>query len=583
MKVQSRIFTLVLSVALILSFAGFAFADEITASAQGFGGEVTVSVVVTDGVITSVTAVGDNETFGIGSNAIEQLPAKIVEAQSIAIDGIAGATFTSTALLTAAKEALLAAGMTEEEITREVQAQEVDQTRIELSADVVVVGAGGAGMSAALEALNHGASVIVLEKMPSIGGNTLVAGSAMNASQPVKQATQTMPSDRVATVEAMLALEPQHELMAVWQAEIADELDAYKANNSTFLFDSAAFHKLQTYVGGDYVADPELISILCDQAIEGIYWLEELGAIWKDEIVSVYGSTWTRGHNPTLDLGTAGASFVMPQYNNFVEKGGQVYVNHRADELIVEDGRVAGVKGSTSDGVPFTAYAAKSVVLATGGFSANEELREHYNEQWPTLIGLDTTNPSSSTGDGIIMADAIGANLVSMGWIQLIPYSSNSLTATIDGSIYVDKEGNRFIAEDERRDVIAAATIDQNEGWFYWLCDRKTVIDELNGISIYGKVISEMGDGETAFYADTLEEIAEQSGMDYATLQATVDAYNASVDSGSDPIGRQNLPLKIDEGPYCMIKSYIMVHHTMGGVQIDDDCQVYNVVGNVIP
>ncbi len=580
---MKKFFALMLCLAMVFALSSNAFAAEASATAAGFGGDVTVKVTVEDGKITAVAAEGAKETAGIGSRAIEELPAKIVETQSVAIDAIAGATVTSTAVLSAVKEAALALGVAEETLTAVPEKKAVDMTEIELSADVIVIGAGGAGMSAALEAQNHGASVIVLEKMGAIGGNTLVAGSAINAAQPVKQATQQMPADRIATIEGLLALEPKHELMAVWQAEVRDELNAYKATNSTYLFDSTAFHKLQTYVGGDYVADPELISKLCDGAIEGVYWLENLGATWKNDIVSVYGSTWTRGHNPTMDLGTAGAAFVYPQYNKFVANGGQVVLNHRAEELVMENGRVVGVKGTTSDGVPFTAKANKNVVLATGGFSANEELREKYNEQWPTLMGLKTTNPPSSTGDGIIMAEKIGANLVGMGWIQLIPYSKNAITATIDGSLYIDKDGNRFIAEDERRDVIAAKTIDHNDGWFYWLCEKSTVIDELNGVGIYGHVIAEMGNGETVFYADTLEEIAKQSGLDYATLKKTVDDYNASVDSGSDAIGRQNLPLKLDEGPWCMFVDEIMVHHTMGGVQINTECEVYDVNGNVIP
>ena len=560
-----------------------AIAETQSATVQGFGGDVTVTVEVEDGKIVSVTAEGASETQGVGSVAIEELPTAIVEAQSVAIDGIAGATFSSTAVLDAAKEALIAAGMNEEAITIAQEKEPVSTDAIELTADVVVVGAGGAGMSAALEAQNHGASVIVLEKMGSIGGNTLVAGSALNAAQPIKQATQTMPSDRIATVEGYLDLEPQHPLMAVWQKEVRDEIEAYKNTNSTFLFDSAAFHKLQTYVGGDYVADPELIDVLCDNAIEGVYWLDTLGATWKDEIVSVFGSTWTRGHNPTLDLGTAGASFVYPQRNAFEENGGEILTNYRAEHLIVEDGAVVGVTGVTGDGAPFTVHATKGVVLATGGFSANEDLREEYNEQWPTLRGLKTTNPSSSTGDGIIMAREIGANLVGMGWIQLIPYTHNAATATIDGSIYVDKDGKRFIAEDERRDVIAAETIDHNDGWFYWLVDDKTITDELNGITIYGQVIAEYANGVDVFYADTLEELAQQAGLDPEQLQATVDEYNASVESGVDEIGRKNLPQKIDRGPYLMYIDEIMVHHTMGGVQIDKNCQVYDVDGNVIP
>lgn len=574
---------IVAAVLLLCMLASVACAQETTATAKGFGGDVTVTVTVTDGKIESVAAQGDSETVGVGSNALDQLPGKIVEAQSVAIDGVSGATVTSTALLAAAKEALLAAGLSEEAITAAPQTAVVSTDTLEYTADVVVIGAGGAGMSAALEAINHGASVIVLEKMGAIGGNTLVAGSALNAAQPAKQATQKMPEDNIATVESMLALEPQNDLMKVWQAQVADELRNYKENDSDFLYDSNAFHKLQTYVGGDYVGNPELIEVLGNNAIDAVYWLESLGAVWKDEIVSVFGSTWTRGHNPTLDMGTAGASFVYPQRNHFLDKGGDIKVNHKAEELIMEDGAVVGVRGTTADGQPFVAHANKNVVLATGGFSANEEMRERYNEQWPTLMGLPTTNPPSSTGDGITMAEKIDASLVGMGWIQLIPYTHRAATASIDGTVYLDKEGKRFVPEDERRDVIAAKTIEHNDGWFWWLIDKKTIIDELNGVGIYGHVIAETDDGETYFYADTLEELAAESGLDYETLKATLDEYNASVASGVDPIGRKNMPKTIDEGPYCMYREDIMVHHTMGGVEINTDCQVIGADGNVIP
>ena len=583
--IMKKLLCMLLAAVMLLSMTCAATAEAVTktAAVKGYGGEVSVTVTVEEGKITAVTAVGEKETVGLGSVAIEQLPAKIMEAQSVAVDAVAGATLSSNAVLEAAKAALLDAGLTEEAITVKAE-KEVSAEAIELSTDVVVIGAGGAGMSAALEAKNAGAEVIVLEKMPSIGGNTLVAGSAMNASQPTLQATQTMPADRIATVEGLLALEPKNEDMARWQLQVKDEIEAYKATGSTYLFDSPAFHKLQTYVGGDYVAKTELIEILCDQATNGVYWLKQLGNVWKPEIVSVYGSTWTRGHNPTMDWGTAGAGFVLPQEKAFKEKGGDLRIGYRAEHIIMENGRAVGVTGTTTDGAPFTVKANKGVILATGGFSANEELREKYNEQWPTLMGLKTTNPPCSTGDGIIMAEEIGVNLVGMGWIQLIPYSTNSLSATIDGALFLDKDGRRFVAEDERRDVVAEKTIAHNEGWFYSFYDRKTIIDELNGITIYGKDIVKLAEeDDTVYYAETMEELAAQMGMDYAVLKETVDTYNAAVDAGVDAIGRQNLPMKINEGPFCVTTSEIMVHHTMGGVEINTDCEVLDTDGNVIP
>ena len=131
--------------------------------------------------------------------------------------------------------------------------------------------------------------------------------------------------------------------------------------------------------------------------------------------------------------------------------------------------------------------------------------------------------------------------------------------------------------------MIAAATIDHNDGWFYWLVDDKTITDELNGITIYGQVIKEYANGVDVFYGETLADIATQAGLDPEVLQATVDEYNASVLSGVDPVGRKNMPQTIDRGPYLMYIDEIMVHHTMGGVQIDDNCHVYDVNGKVIP
>ena len=276
---MKKLLCMLLAAVMLMSMTCMATAEAVTktAAAKGYGGEVSVTVTVEDGKITAVTAVGEKETVGLGSIAIEQLPAKIVEAQSVAVDTVAGATLSSNALLAAAKAALLDAGMTEEAITVKVE-KVVSADAIELTTDVVVIGAGGAGMSAALEAKNGGAEVIVLEKMTSIGGNTLVAGSAMNASQPTRQATQTMPADRIATVEGLVALEPKNEDMARWQLQVKDEIEAYKAGGFDYLFDSPAFHKLQTYVGGDYLAKTELIEILCDQAINGVYWRQRLEA-----------------------------------------------------------------------------------------------------------------------------------------------------------------------------------------------------------------------------------------------------------------------------------------------------------------
>lgn len=504
-------------------------------TAKGLYGDVTAIVEVSNDNIISINFKDHKETPGISDPAFDKLPNQIIENTSIAIDTIAGCTYSSQGILDA------------------------------------------------VESLHAGASVIIIDKMSSVGGNTIVAGSAMNAAEPEKQKTQTMDAERLDTIENLLALDPVDEYMERWQNNISKDIAEYRANGETYLYDSNDFHKLQTYVGGDYVGNPALIEFLCDNALDSVYWLKKLGTIWKEEIVSVYGSTWTRGHNPSSDMGIYGVGFVLPQKNEVEELGGEILLGYDAEKLIMKDGRVAGVTGVTTDGVEFTLNANKSVVLATGGFAANVEMREEYNTKWASLLDLKTTNPSSSTGDGIVMAKEVGANLVGMEWIQLIPYSTDAITASIDGAIFLNVDGKRFVAEDERRDVVAAETLKQPEQRIFSLVDRDTIIGQLNGVSITGKdIATEYDNGTTAFYGETLEEIASKSGIPLETIQTTLDEYNSYVDSGVDPLGRKNMPLKVDEGPFAMYSVEIMVHHTMGGVEINDDCEVLNSNGDAI-
>jgi flavocytochrome c len=563
-------------------------AETISSTFEGqangvYGTPLKVGVVFSGKTIADIKILTINETKGIGDVAVNQIIQDIIKYQTVAVDTVSGATSSSKAAIAAVSAAITKAGMNLSDYQMKPQKEDVSKRPIEKKADVVVVGTGGAGMSAALEALRAGSSVIIIDKMSYVGGNTLVAGSAMNAPEPEKQKLMKMDAERMATIERLLALKPVDDYMARWQKTVSDDMAKYKANSDTYLYDSKDFYKLQIYVGGDYIGNPVLIETMAEAAIDSVNWLKDLGTIWKEEIVSVYGSTWTRGHNPTSSWGTAGAGFVLPQQREVEKLGGELLLGYKAEELVMKDGRVAAVTGTTSDGTVFTLDANKGVVLATGGFSANVEMREKYNTKWPSLLKQKTTNPASSTGDGIIMASEIDANLVGMEWIQLIPYSKKALTATIDGCIMLNYEGKRFVAEDERRDVIAAAALKQADQKMYWLYDRKTIIDELKGTSIYGEDIkTQFPNGTTTFYGETLKDIANQTKIPYETLKKTVDDYNSYVDAGVDPIGRKNLRKKIDQGPYALVVNDIMVHHTMGGVEINEKAEVLDTNGKII-
>ncbi|AXY24990.1 flavocytochrome c [Suicoccus acidiformans] len=553
---------------------------------EGHNGPIEVEVEVTKNEIVGINISNHQETQEIAGKAIANIPQDIMANTTINVDAISGATVTSEAIILAVKNALLAAGANELAITKPIDNLESNnQEKIEKTVDAVVIGSGGAGMSAGAEISEAGYSVLVLEKMPIIGGNTIVAASAMNAADPERQHQQEMNPNLIETIEKLIELEPQHELMEEWQKEIAEDLKEYNINGETYLYDSPALHKLQTYVDGDYVGDPELINVFGDKALESIHWLEEHGAKFVDSITSAVGATWERSHTPTQDLGSAGASFVLPQQEIIESNGGEILLEHKAEEFILDGDseRVIGVKGTTSEGTLFEIYGEKGVVLATGGFAANPEMREKYNTFWAEAgESVETTNPVSSQGDGIVMAEKIDAGLTGMEWIQMVTWSDQAITAAIENTIQVNQDGERFVREDGRRDEICQAILEQDGGYMYRIYDATTIEDELDGISYKGVPITEYV-GKGAYMNDTLEGLAEDMGVPFEALQKTINEYNGYVENGGDPLGRTLFGAKIERGPFYAVKYAPRFHHTMGGVMINSRAQALDTEGEVIP
>lgn len=552
---------------------------------QGLNGEIKVSVTVGSGRIAAVEVLSHSETQGITDAAFSRLPDQIVENQSVALDAVAGATYASNGILEAVKNALLEAGFTEEAIMQAVEKPESAGKNIELKADVVVIGSGGAGMSAAAAALEEGASVIVLEKMATYGGNTIVAGSGFNCADYERQSQYEMTTAQRAVIESYLEREPANEWMAVWQEEIREDLEEYDAEGASYVYDSPALHAIMTWIGGDCEADPELVDMLCRNAGDSYLWLTGLGAEWIDGIEAGNGALWQRSHTSTTKYGTSGGCFVEPQRTLFDQLGGQLYLEYRAQELVMENGRVTAVRGVTGAGDTFIVEAEKGVILATGGFAANVEMRQQYNTIWPDLgENVPTTNPSSSTGDGIAMALAVGADLVDMEYIQMVASGNPFITPIITNAVFINTEGERFVKEDGRRDEICSAVLSQPNQYFYYILDTHTTVDLIGGKTIHGFVLDDIIDGENIIKADTLEELARQINVDPETLTATIEEYNSYVDAGDgDPLGRATFGSRIDAGPYYANKAYANVHYCMGGVRINTQAQVLDVDGNVIP
>jgi len=298
---------------------------------------------------------------------------------------------------------------------------------------------------------------------------------------------------------------------------------------------------------------------------------------------------WTRSNLSDHRFGPLGANFFMPQEARFNQLGGQVLMEYRANKLIKEGGRVVGASGVTAGGSPFTIRASQGVVLATGGFSSNVEMRQYYNVHWADLgPHIPTSNRPSSLGDGIVMAREVGANLIDMEWIQVT--SGGGLSVTIDNIINVNSLGQRFLNEDNRRDRVSEAILRQPGAVFWIISDGHLVDDILGGVGGGGAFgipvgfpIRDAADNVRSFIADTVEDLAIQLGMDPRVLRASVDQFNAAYAGTPDPLGRQIFHHPLNKPPFHAFRGVSVIHHTMGGIEINERAQALDTNGRVIP
>ncbi len=588
---MKKLLSILLAVAMLLTSAA-ALAETFEGVGQGMGGDIKVSVTVEDGKITAIDVLSHGETAGISDPAFAQIPDAIIANQSLAVDAVAGATMTSNGLLAAVEAAAAAAGLDVEALKAAAVETEEKTYDSELTADVVVVGAGGAGLAAATAAKQNGASVIVIEKMGTVGGNSIICGGIYNSPDEALQSAVEMTDSVKSLVEDAIAAEPVSDEHAELIAAVKADYEAWQANGSVGLFDSANWYALQTWNGGDQVGRLSLVKVLANNSYAGLEWLKSLGMQFSDTIGQGAGSLYQRTHSSLDSMGTG----YIKAFMNVVGED-SVLTNTKGESLIQDEtGRVVGVKATNPDGTELVLHANKGVVIATGGFSANVEMRQKYNTsgKWPVLgENVMTTNAAGITGDGIVMASEIGAGLVDMEQIQLLylgnpvnggmtRYTPRDLSGT-DQIIFVNKEGERFVQEDGRRDVICCALIEQTDGLMYILesGDGNAVDpDELmTGDGVPARQAEEEG---YLLIADTLEEMAEKIGCSYETLQATVDAFNAAVDAGEDEFGRKLYSTKLTKGPWIACPRVACVHHTMGGITINENTQVLDVDGNVI-
>lgn len=555
-----------------------------TASAQGNNGPVELSVTFSQDAITEITIGKHGETQGISDAAFEKIPAAIMENQSLGIDAISGATYTSNAILDAVADCVTQAGG-DPEALRAVAVEGGGDTQgtvlADSEVDVLVIGGGGAGLSAALSASQEGASVILVEKLSALGGNTFRCGGAFNSADPERQKDIPMTEALSSAVEKVLAHEDVSEEHAKLKAEVQKQWDEYKASGSTTLFDTPEWHALQSIDAGDYEGNVELVRTLTSNTLDTLNWLTDNGVEWTDQVSTVVGALWNRSHQTPNN---SGSDIIAALEKNATDSGVEIYLDSKAEELIVEDGRVAGAIITNSKGEKVTVKAGKGVIMATGGFSANVEMRVKYNTQWEDIgESLTTNNSPGATGDGIVMGEAVGANLVGMGWIQLMPLngvSGGGISGYVNSSLYCNKEGKRFVAEDQRRDVLAAAVLAQTDKLFYIVCDQKEA--ELRGMT--PEVLGYMVDNGLIYSGETIAELAESMGVPADALEQTVKEFNEAVKADKpDEFGRTTWENTIETGPFYAPSFSPAVHHTMGGLEINSNAEVINTDGQVIP
>lgn len=552
-----------------------------TATAAGFGGPdaLTMSITLKDGKIVDAKAEGPKETPGIGSVAVEKMPAAMVAANSIKVDGVTGATVTSTGLLKAAEDALKAAGVNPEDYKKDVVLKVEDK---EYTADVAVIGAGGAGMIASIVAADAGKKVVLIEKQAMVGGNSVRASGGMNAADTPEQDNNKF--NEAAGVEKTLKTAAERwadnpTITALAEA-VKAKWEAYKAKPDGY-FDCVELMQLDTIIGGHGINNPELVETLVKGTAPAIEWLKTVD-IDLSSVGAAGGASVKRIHRPLNEQKkvVSVGGYMIPRLEKAVKSRSNITLltETTATSIATDDaGAICGVLAE-SKGAKITVKA-RAVVIAAGGFGANLKMVARLK---PELAGFMTTNAPGINGDGITMAQELGAAVVDMKQIQIHPTvqydSSNLITEGLrgDGAILVNTNGKRFIDEVLTRDVVSKAEIEQPNSFAYLIIDQKMVDESLLIQGYIAKGYS--------FKGDTYEDLAKTLNIPADVFAKTMNDWNGYVKARKDPdFGRTSFIEPLDKAPFYAIKVTPGIHHTMGGIRIDSRSRVLRADGSVIP
>lgn len=529
------------------AFAAAVSAAPVTTQGTGVGkhGDVTVAVTFDSGKIKDIKIVKQQENPVLAAKVFTDLKQHVIDTNSVQLDAISGATFSSKGFLDAVADAAKKAGVTLSKADKKAIKKVVKALPKESSYDVVVIGAGGAGFSAAIEAKNAGANVVLLEKMPAVGGNSLISGAEMNAAKN--------------WVQPKLGIND----------------------------DSPELHAKDTYLGGDKKGDPKVINVLTHNALDAAKWCRDyLGVRFEDDNLFFFG-----GHSrkrALIPIGHTGTEFITKFQAKADELGIPVITNMKAEELIKDkSGRVVGVK-ATMNGASYTFNAKGGVVLATGGFGANPEMVKKYNPKIDKRF--KTTDAPGTTGEALYMAERAGAQLVNMGYIQTYPICDPIsgvieliADARFDGAIMLNQEGKRFVEELQRRDILSEAILKQTGGycWVLWNDKIGSISNTVKEHPTEYEAFTKQGIMATC---DDLKCVADFTKIPFDSLKGTVNRVSSMTGKGNDKdFNHRSGLVDMTQGKYYVIKAVPSVHHTMGGVRINEKAQALTAEGKAIP
>ncbi|MHA0858156.1 FAD-dependent oxidoreductase [Paenibacillus sp. CMAA1364] len=511
-------------------------AGTYTAKAEGNNGDVTVEVVFDDYSIVSVKVKEQTETEGLSNTPFERIPQQIVEGQTLAVDVVSGATHSSNAILAAVEDCVKQAGGDVAALKVAVIKDDIEQKETEITTDVVVIGGGGTGLAAAGSAFENGAKVVVLEKLATLGGSTSLSGGAIAATG--------------SRFQKELGVEDSP---AAWEK-------LWKERQSTSNPDS------------EY-PDYDRVKTFMNDAVDTTHWL-------VDNMNHTYRSVEGYGVDPVVRLHfpeKSGASIIANMEKTLNDNGVDILTETTATELMTDDqGNVVGVVATNAEGKLI--IHAKKVIIASGGFAKSEELMNRFLPDFVKNMDISAAS-AGSTGDGIVMAEKLGAELYEDPWIIGL-----GMTARIPGlaavewdttKVYINEKGERFMNENSHYAIVTNKVAVNEQVWM--------VLDSSDANAKTITTLEANLPSDEIAVGNSFAELAAAMKITGDQFVQTMDTFNAGVTSGKDAFGKEATTLvPVNKGPFYAVKNYPRTMGTFGGVKIDENYRVLKADGSII-